>query len=72
MTLSQTSQPVETACGGTLTDPTRFPSASYRGRVVYFCNRACRRAFEAEFEAEPDAFMAGEVKHPADDADVHE
>lgn len=68
MTLSQTSQPVETACGGTLTDPTRFPSASYRGRVVYFCNRACRRAFEAE----PDAFMAGEVKHPADDADVHE
>jgi YHS domain-containing protein len=29
---------------------------------VYFCTRACLRAFESD----PDRFMAGEIEHPAD------
>lgn len=51
-----------TACGGKLKDPTNYPSAEYRGERVYFCTRACLRAFEQN----PDAFMAGEVEHPLD------
>jgi YHS domain-containing protein len=47
-------------CGGRLTNPERYPSALYRGARVYFCLRACRRAFEAD----PDRFMAGEIPHP--------
>lgn len=57
-------QPViETACGGILKEPEKYPSAEYRGKRVYFCTKACLRAFEQS----PDAFMSGEVEHPADD-----
>ena len=50
-----------TACGGKLKDPTKYPSAEYRGEWVYFCTQAC---FEA-FLSNPDPFMAGEIEHPA-------
>lgn len=53
----------ETVCGGKFSDPERYPSAQYRGETVYFCTRACLRAFESA----PDAFMAGEIEHPMDD-----
>ncbi len=49
-----------TACGGILRDPENYPRAEYRGEQVYFCTRACLRAFEQS----PDAFMAGEIEHP--------
>lgn len=52
-----------TACGGRIKDPSRYPSALYRGERVYFCRRACLRAFEAD----PDLFMAGEIEHPRED-----
>ena len=52
-----------TACGGRIHDPSRYPGAIYRGQVVYFCTRACLRAFEAD----PDRFMAGEIEHPAEE-----
>lgn len=51
----------KTACGGELENPHNFPSAFYRGEKVYFCMRACLRVFQQD----PDAFMAGEVEHPA-------
>jgi YHS domain-containing protein len=54
--------PARTACGGTLKEPDRYPSAEYRGQLVYFCTRACLRAFESD----PDRFMAGEIKHPTE------
>lgn len=50
----------KTACGGKLKDPTSYPSALYRGERIYFCTRACLRAFEQD----PDPFMAGEIEHP--------
>jgi YHS domain-containing protein len=53
----------KTACGGTLKDPTRYPSAEYHSERIYFCTRACLRVFEQD----PDAFMAGEVEHPLDE-----
>lgn len=52
-----------TACGGKISDPSRYPSALYRGQRVYFCTRACLDAFETA----PDRFMAGEIRHPADE-----
>ena len=55
----------ETACGGKLKDPTKYPSADYRGERVYFCTRACLRAFEQS----PDAFMSGEIEHPIHEED---
>ena len=51
-----------TVCGGNISDPDRYPSALYRGQRVYFCTRACLRAFESV----PDRFMAGEIKHPTE------
>jgi len=51
------------ACGGKLTNPEDYPSADYEGKRVYFCTRACLRAFEGN----PDGFMNGEVDHPADE-----
>lgn len=48
------------ACGGILKDPSKYPSAEYRGEIVYFCTCACLQVFEKT----PDAFMAGEVEHP--------
>jgi YHS domain-containing protein len=65
--LTQTTTPsaseFRTACGGTLKDPAGYPCADYRGEKVYFCTRACLRAFEQA----PDAFMAGEIEHPAEE-----
>lgn len=52
-----------TACGGTLRDPSGYPSAEYQGKTVYFCTRACLRAFLQS----PEAFMAGEIEHPLED-----
>lgn len=57
----------ETACGGKLKDPTNYLSAIYRGVRIYFCTRACLRAFEQD----PDPFMAGEVEHPIHESDVN-
>ena len=54
---------VLSACGGKLTDPENYPSAGYKGKRVYFCTRACLRAFEQN----PDGFMNGEVEHPEED-----
>ncbi len=53
----------KTVCGGKLKDAAAYPRAVYRGEQVYFCTRACLRAFEED----PDAFMAGEIEHPLDD-----
>ena len=49
-----------TACGGQIKDPERYPSAEYKGRTFYFCNRGCLNAFFKD----PDRFMAGEIPHP--------
>ncbi|GAB1471712.1 hypothetical protein MASR2M66_25900 [Chloroflexota bacterium] len=53
-------QIMKTACGGTLKDPTGYPSAIYNANRIYFCTHACLRAFEYD----PSSFMAGEVEHP--------
>lgn len=53
----------KSACGGTLQDPSAYPSAMFNGERVYFCAQACLKAFLAQ----PEAFMAGEVEHPLDD-----
>ena len=58
-----TAQPVKTVCGGTLKTTDGFPSALYGTERIYFCTRACQRAFEQN----PDGFMAGEVEHPLDE-----
>jgi YHS domain-containing protein len=50
----------KTACGGRLIDPTGYDSAIYRGERIYFCKRACLRAFEQN----PDPFIAGKIEHP--------
>lgn len=55
--------PAQTACGGTLTDPTGYPSATHQGQTVYFCLRACRVLFERD----PDRFMAGQIPHPLEE-----
>ena len=52
-----------TVCGGKMTESSRYPSALYRGQRVYFCTRACLRAFESD----PDRFMAGEIEHPTEE-----
>ena len=57
---NQKSYQAKTACGGTLTDTEGYPSAIYRGERIYFCTRACLRAFEQE----PDRFMNGKIAHP--------
>jgi YHS domain-containing protein len=53
----------QTACGGVIKDPTKYPSAEYHGKQVYFCTNACLRVFEQA----PDQFMAGEIEHPLED-----
>ena len=63
MTPAEPEPVYETACGGKLKDPTNYPSAMYRGEQVYFCTRACMRAFEQN----PDAFISGEAEHPIDE-----
>lgn len=51
-----------TACGGKIRNETKYPSAVYQGKRIFFCTIACLKAFEAA----PDAFMAGEIEHPVD------
>jgi len=53
----------KTACGGSIKDPSEYPSAGFHGERIYFCTRACLRAFEQS----PDAFIAGEVEHPIEE-----
>ncbi len=52
-----------TACGGEINNPQDYPSAVFQGRQVYFCNKACLRAFEQD----PERFMAGEIDHPIEE-----
>jgi YHS domain-containing protein len=52
-----------TACGGEIKDPEKYPRALFQGQEVYFCTRACLRAFETD----PVRFMAGEIEHPLDE-----
>jgi YHS domain-containing protein len=52
-----------TACGGSLTEPGDHPYADYRGKRIYFCLQACKRAFEKN----PDDFMAGKIPHPLEE-----
>ena len=63
----QTNHPVEpefkSACGGKIKDPSKYPSAEYRGKQIFFCTCACLRVFEQD----PDAFISGEVEHPLDE-----
>ncbi|MBM4423215.1 MAG: hypothetical protein FJ030_07460 [Chloroflexi bacterium] len=56
-------QEAVTACGGKISGPDQYPSTLYRGKRVFFCHRACLRAFEFD----PDRFMAGEIEHPSDE-----
>ena len=49
-----------TACGGKIKDPSKYPSAEYKGERVYFCTQACLEVFLQD----PEPFMAGEVEHP--------
>jgi YHS domain-containing protein len=49
-----------TACGGRIYEPERYPNVLYRGKRVFFCNKSCLNAFNAD----PDRFMAGEIEHP--------
>ncbi len=59
----QSEEKLVTVCGGVIQDPNRYPSAFYHGKRVYFCTRACLRAFEAA----PEAFMRGDVEHPSEE-----
>ena len=64
---NQTNQPIEepkfiTACGGKVKDPSKYPSAEYHGKTIYFCTQACLDVFLLS----PDPFMAGEIEHPLD------
>ncbi len=68
MEASQTKPIVKTVCGGALAEPEKYPSAVYRGEVIYFCTRGCLLAFEQA----PDAFMAGEIEHPLDDEEIQD
>jgi len=53
----------KSACGGSLTDPGVYPITDHDGIRVYFCTRACLRAFEEN----PDGFMNEEVGHLKED-----
>ncbi|HNK62725.1 MAG TPA: hypothetical protein PKL78_02465 [Anaerolineales bacterium] len=59
---------IKSACGGTLKDPSAYPSAMFHGERVYFCTKACLKAFLAE----PEAFMAGEIEHPLEEDEIIE
>jgi YHS domain-containing protein len=54
---------IQTACGGVIKDPSKYPNAIYQGKQVYFCTLACLRAYNQD----PDRFMAGEIEHPLDE-----
>ncbi len=57
---------IKSACGGTLQNSSEYPSAMFKGELVYFCNNACLKAFMQA----PEAFMAGEIEHPLEDEAV--
>ena len=57
-------QEFKTACGGKITDVSKYPSADYRGERIFFCTRACLKLFLLD----PDPFMAGEVEHPLEES----
>ncbi|MBI3360663.1 MAG: YHS domain-containing protein [Chloroflexi bacterium] len=52
-----------TVCGGRIKPDETTPQAEWRDRRLYFCARACLRAFEGD----PERFLAGEIEHPTDD-----
>lgn len=54
----------KTACGGFIKGPSRYPSALFHGEQVFFCTKACLKAFLEN----PEPFMAGEIEHPPEDA----
>jgi YHS domain-containing protein len=58
-------QIIKSACGGVLQSPSKYPSAEFNGERVYFCNAACLNVFLGA----PEAFMAGEIDHPLEDAE---
>jgi YHS domain-containing protein len=53
---------IKTVCGGILENLDKYPSADYRGEIVFFCTDSCLNAFEKD----PERFIAGEVEHPLD------
>jgi len=55
-----TPEPAKTACGGAINSKDAWPSATYKGKKVYFCSQACLRVFEQR----TDDFMAGKIEHP--------
>jgi len=55
-----TPEPARTACGGAINSKDAWPSATYKGKKVYFCSQACLRVFEQH----TDDFMAGKIEHP--------
>ena len=58
------SQPeYKTACGGAIENPVNYPNDRFQGETIYFCTRACLRVFKED----PQAFMAGKVKHPTEE-----
>ncbi|MBE0682254.1 MAG: hypothetical protein IH589_10100 [Anaerolineales bacterium] len=59
-------EPIKSACGGILNDPSQYPNAMFNGVRVYFCHAACLKAFLSA----PEAFMAGEVEHPDSEDEV--
>ena len=43
-------------CGRSINgDPTYYPHAEYRGKLIYFCTDFCRNAFETDRERFYDA-----------------
>ena len=62
-----TPTPILSVCGGALDEPEKYPSVEYKGQRLYFCTKACLRAFEGD----PERFLAGEVEHPDDDPQDH-
>lgn len=52
-----------TACGDKINNTNQYPNSLYHGERVYFCTRACLRAYEAD----PDRFMSGEIEHPMEE-----
>lgn len=58
----------KTVCGGIVQNPSAYPNAVFHGQTVYFCSNACLKAFLLA----PEAFMAGEIEHPLEDADITE
>ena len=60
MTTDAEPLPAVTACGGKLKDASKYPSAEFEGRTIYFCNEACLLAFQGD----PLCFMSGGMEHP--------